>query len=276
MNQSYKVFINENESSNPEVDLACMREERVYAFETMMVKYGKVFRLKEHIERLFESLRTIGSPVPENQNDFKRNIEKIAKKISNGERIFLRLSLIQDKNVFIGFRRSYPDWIYEKGVDVKTASTQKNHSNAIPPEAKTGQFLNGILGFLESSAAFETLFLDRSGYVKESSSGNIFMIKKGILKTPAHQGILNGVTRRFVIECAQKEGISVEEVCMTRHDIWNSEEAFLTNTSGGMVPLRFLDGRQIGEKVPGEITFRLMKRFEEELEKELCLKSNAL
>lgn len=115
---------------------------------------------------------------------------------------------------------------------------------------------------------FDAIFLDSNGYVTEGTIWNIFMAKESKLFTPGCE-ILNGVTRQFVIECAEKENLATLEVNLTRHDFWNADEAFLTNTSGEIVPIHSLDGRRIGNQIPGRMTKKLMVRFRQELEKEL-------
>ena len=174
-----------------------------------------------------------------------------------------------DSFVFL-LDRKRPDTIYQQGVDLKTAVTRRHFPKAESPEAKANAFLNNVLAAMERelSGAYESIFLDQEGYVTEATIWNVFMIKTGILMTPG-MGILRGVTRQFVIECAVKEHLPVQETNLTRHDFWNADEAFLTNTSGEIVPIRSLDGRKIGRKIPGSMTQRLMTRFRKEVEKEL-------
>jgi branched-chain amino acid aminotransferase len=134
-----------------------------------------------------------------------------------------------------------------------------------PPPAAAG---GGREGGKNAPAFFDVLFLDESGFVTESSIWNVFIVKNGILFTPA-QGVLHGVTRQFVIECAQEESFQVQESNTMRHDFWNADEAFLTNTSGELVPIRSLDGRKIGDQIPGKITKQLTAKFHQKVEQEI-------
>ncbi len=268
---SYIVFIDGKKSENPEFDLSNLDERSVSVFETMRVFGTSAFRLDKHLDRLFASAKTVGLRIPKDRKTFEREIKTVLRQLKTPAQFFLRLTLFENQTVIFIFDRSYPDHLYEKGIDLRTTTVRRNPSNSVPPEAKTGQFLNGILSFFDSVSqeSFEALFLDSAGYVKEARVWNFFLVKNEILKTPARDGILNGVTRQFVIECAGKERMDVSETNLTRHEVWNADEAFITNTSGGIVPVRSVDGRKIGEKIPGEITRRLTKRFQIELNEEI-------
>ena len=155
-------------------------------------------------------------------------------------------------------------------MDLKSPVTRRSHVNAVPPTVKTNAFLNGVLSVLEAECEepFDHVFLDAQGYLTEGTVWNVFMIKDKVLYTPG-TGILDGVTRRFVIECAGKEHLPVQQTFLTRHDFWNAHEAFITNTSGEIVPVRSLDSRTIGTRIPGLRTLQLMTRFQKELKREL-------
>ena len=270
-------------------------DQNISVFESLKCYQGKIFRLDRHLDRFFESAKTTGLRIPKTRGGLKKEIQACLA-ASAGKDGFVRLTVDgQNSYVFLTDRKRPPS-IYKTGVPLKTSVVRRNLVHASPPEAKTNAFFNCILaeldrgnhgtpskstGFLVPAAKKtnpvllegvpevpEVLFLDREGYVTESTAWNIFMVKHGSLYTP-ESGILSGVTRQFVIECAQKEGLPVSETTLTRHDFWNADEAFLTNTSGEIVPIRSLDGRVIGGQVPGVITKRLMKRFKVELEKEL-------
>ncbi len=260
------VFINGKKIENPTTSLPFSKYATSHIFETMLIREGEVFQLEMHVERLFESAKTIGLVPEKSREDICEEIKNIVQNVGARRAVprLIRYSITEHERVAIIFERVYPESVYEKGIDLKTAVTRKNHINAHPPEAKVGDFLNNILGKSDhlAESPFEVLFLDSYGYLNEGSVSNFFIVKEGILITPPSWGILNGVTRRFVIECAAKEKIQVKEDCFTRHDVFNAEESFITNTSGGIVPVRSLDGRLIAKgKVPGPVTKKLCSRL---------------
>ena len=270
------LFIDGEPAGDPTLGLLLASEKTVNVFETMKASGASIFRLSEHLNRLFESAKTAGAQIPKERKEIETELENALKQIPPQETVFLRLTAIGSHTMIFVFHRTYPNHIYEKGVGLMTTAVCRNESNAFPPEAKTGQFLNAILSHLDPvlAGAFESLFLNQEGYVTETRASNFFIVKNEILKTPEPRGILDGVTRRFVIECARKEGFPVHEMPITRHEVWNADEAFLTNTSGEIVPVAFLDGRKIGSITPGAITKKLMGRFQSELAQELKSREN--
>ncbi len=132
---------------------------------------------------------------------------------------------------------------------------------AAPPQAKTTDYLNALMATLDPSPGYEWVFLDRDGFVTEVRIGNLFIVKDGRLFTPPLTGILNGVTRRFVLECASLAGLETRERPLSRHEVYNADEAFLTNTSWEILPVREMDGRSTGKQIPGKITCRLHTIF---------------
>lgn len=240
----------------------------VSVFESMRAYGGVIFKLEEHLGRLFESAKSVGVSIDWSFRKLKGNLEE-ALRSSGRKDAFIRLSAGAG-NVFIIVRepRTYRPEIYRKGVSVSVTSVLKNYSQAFMPEAKSSNFLNSILGHLDPAAGrdFETLFLDRDGYLKEGRVSNLFIIRRGVLATPS-SGILCGITRNFVLECARSLGLASSETPFTRHDLYSSEEAFLTNTSAEIVPIREADKRVIGDGAPGIWTKRLMNKFKEGVKK---------
>ena len=263
-----RLFINGKPAESNHVPLPFEREE-LSVFESLRSYGGVIFRLDQHLDRLFESAKSAGLEVPKTREELRKEVY-LALRHSGRKDAFLRLWLDSHDRYILVLERKRPAWIYEKGVSLKTAATRRNLINAAPPEVKAGEFLNNILAFLEQAEpeTFESIFLDADGFVTEALVWNLFIVKSGKIFT-AGSGVLSGVTRRFVIECAQKERLPVFELNLTRHDFWNAEEAFLTNTSGEIVPIRTLDGRRIGSKIPGHITLKLMSRFQKQLQIEL-------
>jgi len=237
-------------------------------FESLKSYRGIVFRLEQHLDRLFESAKTSGLRLPKTRSELTREVTECAKRFPHQD-MFLRLGVDSKSSRLIALSRQRPPAIYEKGVQLRTVVTRRNSVNASPPQVKGNDFFNQVLAWIDGRGeGFDVILMDANGYLAESTIWNFFVVKAGRLITP-DVGILSGVTRQFVIECAQKERIPVLETFLTRHDFWNSDEAFLTNTSGEIVPIASLDGRTIGRMVPGEITKRLMIRFQSQLLKEL-------
>ncbi len=261
------------------------REETVNVFETMRVCGKEIQFLDEHMNRLFESAKTIGLTIPKTKQQIKKELESAIRQFGAdsganrsaagavpgsgrgrggaSENLSVRLTTTAFQTIISISERAWPSWIYEKGVDLQTSPVRRNLSNSLPPEAKSNQFLNAVEAELHSfeKPPFAFLFLGSEGYVRECGTWNFFIVRNGALATPPPAGILNGVTRRFVIKCARKERIPVEETFFTRHDVWNGDEAFITNSTAGIVPVRSLDARMIGEEVPGPVTHKLRQKF---------------
>ena len=284
-----QIFVNGKKTRQDRLLPASFLEEKMFAFESLKSYGGVIFRLDEHLDRLFETAKTIGLELSRTREELTSEVIESLKQASfppplssprlkRGEvgrgvekNFFVRLMVDEYNSYIFILERKRPDVIYKQGVDLKTAVTRRHFPKAEPPEAKANAFLNNVFAAMERelSGAFESIFLDQEGYVTEAAIWNVFMVKAGILMTPG-TGILRGVTRQFVIECAVKEHLPVQETNLTRHDFWNADEAFLTNTSGEIVPIRSLDGRMIGTQVPGNMTKQLMARFRKEVEKPAC------
>ena len=258
--------------------------EKTGIYESLRVYGGKIFRLEEHLDRFFESAKTVGLEILETRAEIRRRIEKTLLN-SKQKEAFLRLTWVGapppfDHELFIIVtKRSHPPEIYKKGVQLKTATVRRNASHQTFPEAKSTACLNQVLATLEPSPPgnYETLFLNSDGYLTEARIGNLFIVKAEVgathasplLLTPPAHGLLNGVTRRFVIECARLGRIPVEENPLMRHDLFNADEAFLTNTSWEILPIREVDGRTIGAEIPGPVTKRLQILFQKGIQREI-------
>jgi branched-chain amino acid aminotransferase len=265
------VFV-DGKPADPEAvraDFFC--EEGNTVFESMKLSGGVVFQFAEHMERLAASAKTAGVSLPASVSGIAQKYSSVLASLRLSGDAFVRLTLTSKHFYLTVTPHALPSWIHEKGVAVKTSVIRRHHPRAVAAEAKTGNFLNGILGGLDFPARkpFTLLMLDFEGYVCEAAVQNIFIVREQVLQTPPPAGILDGVTKRFVLRCAGKESLAVQSTRFTRHDVWNAEEAFLTNTSGDMVPIRSLDGRNIGRLVPGPVTKRLMRRFQLERNRSL-------
>jgi branched-chain amino acid aminotransferase len=158
----------------------------------------------------------------------------------------------------------YPESLYETGMDVVTAATQRNNVNACNAKIKSLNYLNSVLAKIEAGLAgvSEAILLNSDGYVLECTGDNIFFVKKGrVITPPSYLGLLEGVTRNAVLESAVKLGYPAQETVFTRHDLYVADECFLTGTAAEMIPVVKVDGRPIGDGKPGPVTRALLKEF---------------
>lgn len=247
-------------------------------FEGIRSYNGKVFRLEKHLDRLYASARAIRLEIPMTKSALAAAvIETLA---ANGLRDgYIRLVITRGAG-YLGLdpRKTsnpqviiitdrielYPAELYEKGLSIVTASTIRNHPNALSPRIKSLNYLNNILAKIEGvdAGASEVLMLNINGEVAECSGDNIFIVRNGTLLTPpTDAGILEGITREAVMELARTASVPVREAAITRHDVYVAEECFLTGTAAEVVPVVKCDGRLIGTGEPGPITRDLRTRF---------------
>ncbi len=247
-------------------------------FEGIRAYNGRVFRLDQHLDRLYCSAQAINLRIPLAKAELWEKVLETVRR--NGLRdAYVRLVVTRGKGdlgldpvkcpvptVFIiaGGIQIYPPELYEKGLRVVTLATRRNVVDALSPRIKSLNYLNNILGKLEANQANveEGLMLTREGYVSEGTSDNVFIVREGVLATPdLHLGVLAGITRGAVLEIAQAEGIATEETTLTLFDVYNADECFLTGTAAELVPVVEVDGRTIGDGKPGPMTRRLLERF---------------
>jgi branched-chain amino acid aminotransferase len=247
-------------------------------FEGIRVYNGRIFRLDEHLKRLFDSAKAIMLTIPMTTEDLAEACCEACRKnkISDG---YIRLVVTRGvgnlglnpftckkPTVFIIADKIalYPAEVYEKGIDLITASTQRNHPNAVNPAIKSLNYLNNILARIEAVKAgtVEALMLNGEGEVAECTGDNIFALRGGVLQTPPPSaGALLGITRAVVIELADKLNVKVTEPNLTRYELMTAEECFLTGSAAEIVPVVALDGRAIGAGKPGPVTLKLMAEF---------------
>lgn len=247
-------------------------------FEGIRSYGGKVFHLDEHLDRLWNSAKAIILEIPVSKAEMAKAIYDTLEinKIKDG---YIRVvvtrgvgSLGLDPNrcsdpqviIITDHISLYPAELYEQGLEIVTVSTQRNNPAALSPRIKSLNYLNNILAKIEGAQAgcIEALMLNCKGEVAECTGDNIFIVRQGRLSTPPLEaGILEGITRDVVIALARQTGIEVLETPLTKHDVYISEECFLTGTAAEVVPVVKVDSRPIGSGAPGPITRDLMTRF---------------
>jgi len=237
-----------------------------------------IFRLDEHIERLFNSAHIFLMDIPYSREEIKSAIIRTVK-VNKIKECYIR------PLVYIGYGAmglytkgnpinvSIAVWSWgtylgdrgiKNGIRVKTSSFIRNHVNSNMSRGKVcGYYVNSQLAKKEaiSCGYDEALLLDTEGYVSEGSGENVFIVRKGVLKTTPLTSILEGITRSSIIETANDEGIDVVEQRFTRDELYIADEAFFTGTAAEVTPIREVDGRSIGTGRPGKITKKLQSLF---------------
>jgi branched-chain amino acid aminotransferase len=249
-------------------------------FEGIRIYSGKIFRFREHIERIYESARHIALEIPLNREQLMQAVQETVK-VNAKQDGYIRLVVTRGAGylgldparcsepqviIIVDDIALYPAEFYDKGLSVVTASVIRNHPNALNPRIKSLNYLNNILAKIEAVRAGcqEAIMLNHNGEVAECTGDNIFIVKRGLLRTPhLVAGLLEGVTRNAVIELAHAAKITVQEMALTRHDIYSADECFVTGTAAEIAPVVQCDGRPIGNGKPGPITRQLRERFQQ-------------
>lgn len=255
-------------------------------FEGIRAYGGRILKLRTHLRRLAASARHIDLRLPYSIDQLEEAVRRTVE--ANGvEDGYIRLCVTRgpgtlglnpykcpEPSVFIiaDTITLYPDEMYTDGLSIVTAATIRNHPAALSPRIKSMNYLNNILAKIEAIQAgvHEALMLNHQGYVAECTGDNIFIVRRGeekdeprLATPPLHAGILEGVTRNLVIELARAAGYGVDEVDLTRHDVYTAEEVFLTGTAAEVIPVTKVDSRVIGGGKPGLVTTRLINDFQQ-------------
>ena len=247
-------------------------------FEGIRAYNGRVFKLTEHIDRLFCSAKAILLKIPMSHGEIVRAVVETCRrnKIRDG---YVRLLVTRGagtlglnpnrcKNpsiIIIADKiQLYPAELYQRGMEIITVPTTRNLHSALNPAIKSLNYLNNILAKIEANNAGceEAVMLNAEGFVSECTGDNIVIVKAGqMLTPPLSAGALYGITRGVVIELAREEGLTVAEPNLTRYDLFNADECFLTGTGAELIPIVKIDGRVIGAGKPGPITRRLVDKY---------------
>ena len=247
-------------------------------FEGIRAYNGRVFKLREHIDRLFASAKAILLELPLSHAQFMAAVVETCRrnKLRDG---YIRLVVTRGvgtlglnpnrcKNpsviIIAGKIQLYPPELYHNGMEIITVPTVRNLHSALNPAIKSLNYLNNILAKIEANNAGceEAIMLNAEGFVAECTGDNIFIVKEGQLSTPPlAAGALHGITRRVVMELAAESGVKVAETNLTRYDLFNAEECFLTGSGAEVVPVVKVDGRVVGTGKPGPLTLRLVAQY---------------
>jgi len=249
-------------------------------FEGIRSYSGRIFKLDEHLDRLWDSARAITLKIPMSKERLKNEVRRMLRvnRLRDG---YIRLVITRGKGdlgldprkcpkpsvIIIADRITlYPKKFYTRGLAVMTVATRRNLPDAVNPRIKSLNYLNNILAKIEANnyGVLESIMLNAEGYVAECTGDNIFIVHRGRLATPpTHIGALGGITRNTVIELAGEMRLPCEEKIFTSHELYTADEAFLTGTAAEIIPVSSVDSRRVGEGRPGPITLKLMERFRE-------------
>ncbi len=280
---SLKIYINGKLYDKEDAKISVYDHGLLYGdgvFEGLRSYGGKVFRLDQHLDRLYESAKAIWLQIPMAKVDLAKAVNDTVavNGIKDG---YVRLvvtrgagSLGLDPNrtsdpqviIIADTITLYPKEFYENGLEIVSVSTIRNHPAALNPRVKSLNYLNNILAKIEGLQAgcVEALMLNHNGQIAECTGDNIFLVSKGDLLTPpVDAGILQGITRDAVIELAKNDGLVVREIPLTKHDVYIADECFLTGSAAEVIPVVKVDSRPIGNGKPGVITRELSARFHE-------------
>ncbi len=247
-------------------------------FEGIRVYNGRVFKLREHIERLWASAKAILLTIPITQEEMIRAVVETCRE--NGLREgYIRLVVTRGAGslglspnsckrpsiiIIAGKIQLYPVEYYEKGLTLITVPTTRNLHGALNPAIKSLNYLNNILAKIEAQngGCEEAVMLNSQGFVAECTGDNLFILKGDHLMTPPlSAGALYGITREVVLELAGQMGLRTSEPNLTRYDLFNAHECFLTGTGAEIIPVVKIDGRVIGDGKPGPKTRQLVQEF---------------
>jgi len=249
-------------------------------FEGIRAYHGRVFKLKEHIDRLFCSAKAILLTLPLPPVEMMRAVIETCRrnKIRDG---YIRLVVTRGVGglglspnkckrpsvvIIAGKIQLYPREFYESGLTIITVPTTRNLHSALNPAIKSLNYLNNILAKIEANngGCEEAIMLNAEGFVSECTGDNIFIVKGGRMFTPPlSAGALYGITRGVVIELAREASIEVSEPNLTRYDLFNADECFLTGTGAELIPVVKIDGRTVGAGEPGPVTKSLVQKYRE-------------
>jgi len=279
----FKVFLNGKFVEKDEAKISIFDHGVLYGdgvFEGIRSYGRKVFRLDEHLDRLYKGAEVIRLQVPVSKDGLKKNILKTLD-INGLEDGYIRVVVTRgsgdlgldprkcaEATVFIIADKIvlYPEEFYKNGLPIVTSKIRRNHPLSISPEVKSLNYLNNIMGKIDAidAGTNEALMLSVDGYVAECTGDNIFAVRGNIIKTPPFEvGALDGITKKAVMELSEKRGFEVVSAMMKPEELYSADECFLTGTAAEIIPVVKIDDKVIGDGVPGEKTKTLIRDFKE-------------
>jgi len=247
-------------------------------FEGIRVYQGKVFRLEDHIARLYDSARAIALEIPMGPGEMQSAVLETVK-INEKKDGYIRLVVTRGEGslgldpsscpkpsviIIVGDIQLYPAEFYKNGIRIITASTRRIPPECLDSRIKSLNYLNNILAKVEAhrAGALEAVMLNTNGLVAECTADNIFVVRAGRLLTPhPSHGALGGITMRTVLELARQKGIECAESTLTRYDLYTAAECFITGSGAEVMPVIEIDDRTIGDGKPGPVTLGLIDDF---------------
>jgi len=247
-------------------------------FEGIRIYGGRVFKLNEHILRLFASAKAILLDIPMSPSLMSETVLE-AVRVNNKADGYIRVVVTRGRGdlgidpakcpkptviIIVDDITLYPAEMYERGIAVVTAASRRLAIDGLDPRIKSLNYLNNILAKIEAKQAgcLEAVLLNPQGYVSECTADNIFIIKGGVLYTPATiEGALDGITRETVLELAAGLSLPCKVCALSRYDLYNADECFLTGSGAELMPVVSVDGRRIGRGTPGDLTLKLLAGF---------------
>jgi len=277
----FKVFIDGKYYPKSEAKISVYDHGLLYGdgiFEGIRVYDGNIFKLDAHIERLYESAKTIMLNIPMKIDEMKKACAEAVR--TNGLRdAYLRVMVTRGLGdlgldprkckkasviIIVDNIKMFDQKWYKNGLEVAIVSTTRNFADALSPKVKSLNYLNNIMAKIEANNvnAAEGIMLNTNGYVTEGTGENLFIVKKGIVRTPpTYDGALEGVTRNAIIDIVNALGMKCEKKTLTRHDLYNADECFLTGTAAEVMPVVKIDGRVVRDGKPGPIYKKLLGEF---------------
>ncbi len=274
-------FVNEEEAKVSVFDHGFLYGDGV--FEGIKAYDGRIFALDEHVDRFFESAQSIQLTLPLSRSEMKKAIIETVRR-NNLKDAYIRPVASRGKGslgldprsckkatvvIIVDAEIRHPEdtggiSLSQKGIKVITSAFRRNGPDVLSPRVKSTNYLNNILAKLQANAVGvqDAIFLNGQGYVCELTGDNLFMVKNSrVLTPPLWFGILDGITRRVILRLAREMGLEAAEEPLTLHDLYTSDECFCTATRVEVLPIVWVDGRQIGGGTPGPVTTNITKRF---------------
>ncbi|RSK28060.1 branched-chain-amino-acid transaminase [Bacillus sp. HMF5848] len=281
MNNEQWVYVNDSFVRKEDAKISVYDHGFLYGdgvFEGIRVYSGNVYKMQDHIERLYHSAKAILLTIPFSKDEMTELIIEAVRR-NNYEDAYIRVVVSRGVGdlgldpynckkaqviIIVEQLAIFPKHLYETGIDIVTVATRRNRPDVLSPKIKSLNYLNNVLVKIEAHLANvnEALMLNDQGYVAEGSADNVFIVKgEQLITPPTYVGALEGITRNAIIEMAMDLGFDVKEEPFTRYDVYTADEVFLTGTAAEVIAVVKVDGRGIGEGVPGKYTQILLKEF---------------